>query len=895
MAAYEAKDYPKAQSELTKASALDADLGWGSRRRLSSVLSKVEETLAELNQAYEDAEAALGAKSYEQARELLLDIQAEGIQIGKDVDGLLAKVEKAMADREEAMRKKADGLLSSAAELAEKGDFGSAEAKLAEVRELADYLTAEHRGKLDDLSGARLRKAQGHYEAGMAAYDAKNYLKAQAELGEAAGLEADLGRSQNRRLTRALADVSDTIERLGGLYREAMAACDAEDFARMAGLLEQIRRTNIAFRESGLAEAEAKMVQGRKGLAERLSAKAGALEKQAAKLRDLQNAIRGKWLEVSTAWEGEEYTAAKSHLEEISKLLAQEDMADLEALDGIRASAGAFLGVVDRQIEIIGKLAGAQKLLGSDLTQAEKLVYEARTLSEQDTKLAFTPSQERMFQKVVEASEARYGPERALIRAQYRRLRQLAVRYRNLGQVAKAKDFIQLVLDAGPGMVREEEVALARKELNGIDIDRALQGVEADKLQATFEGAGERLEAGDVAESIDIARLALAGALEKGLAAGAVEEIGKKTAAFLEQEVATAMTSSRADLAAAVGGKLPVAQALIKERLAAAAAMAEPSAEQAQEVYDLAQKFDAHVRAGRLKEATDAQVRLAVAKARLEAQRGQYETAAQLLNAAPVADASEDVVSDCYKPLAGTMAAFAAVAEQLKAVETALVAHDLEKAVAALSEAGRAGVEADFLQIRMEVLVALVEPVRQAVADEKALKARLDGALRTAKAALKHIEDRQQAWQAYFDAVKSFLQDIEEGRKALTKAAGSPNLLDFEKKNITTAIGEAVEPIVGDAQEALDLAQMACRAGYYIRADQLLDEASKMSGLTLSAKARRRLAALRKTVEQKEAEAQKLLDEAREMMKRGDRQRVADLLDRLKMDYKHTRVYAGNM
>ena len=280
LAAYKAKDYVTAQEHLKKAEALKDGLTGRDARKLSSTLNRIASAVKGLRERFSEGERLFKSKQYEPARTVLSGIRDEGVafdpKVSQNIDTYLAEIDKKLAERE-AEAKKA---FATVERLIGEKKLKEAETALASVRKAhaKDPAVLEHaeqyslrieeaaRQEAERLGQQKRNAALKSFEAGMAAYENRNYVAAKSHLDKVTAAKADLGWWKNRRLRKTLKVVNSTLQNLQETYERAEALFRAEKY-------ESAKMDFSEILESGI-ECDPNIIQGAKEYLTQIAQKA---------------------------------------------------------------------------------------------------------------------------------------------------------------------------------------------------------------------------------------------------------------------------------------------------------------------------------------------------------------------------------------------------------------------------------------------------------------------------------------------------------------------------------------------------------------------------------------------------------------------------------------------
>jgi len=807
MSAYEKKDYARAKKLLDKVAASGVSLGWLDNRRLRKTRERVDEALKKLRSDYERAVELAKAGKLAEAEKLLVEIRDSGITFGADEEGaallgeVRAKIEQQQRQESAERAKAAAALLAEAAGLSQKGDYAGAVAKLDALKPLEKFLSPEQRDQA------------------------------------------------------------------------------------------------AALREATTAAAEAQSLRRQQEEAERLA-------QQAAELVETRKAVMSKVQAAETAWQQGQFEKARELFTQADQALSKLDLSRLPALQDAARTVRQRLAVVDARIELAASVREAARLASADLLAAEKKVAEIRQ-SAARRGLQLSESENRVLDGILAQVDRKYGPVRRLRSQVIQSLLQKSQSYAAAGEWAKAAATVELLEQVGRGVLNKDALGQASRELAAAKAHLREQQATLASLDEQVKQARASVRQGRPATALETISLVLDAAARQRLAGPKPVELLKSCVELLEKDIQPALKDAAPDMGVLVDAALARAQVELARRLSTyylennSPELAEPYLEklaegkggasryagwakqvlggieqlkaaaekqrllavkdEAQEVYELATKLRDLAGSGALakaeavrKQLADARLRLAAAKALAAVRRGAYTEADALLKQAPLQDASRAAVSDHYQPVAAKLKKLGQAAANLQAAQDAMAKHDLQAALERLQAAQQAGIdampEAAPLVMKKEALATIVDSAREALATYQEMQSKASAALQNARARLQQLNAREEAWQAYFAAIKAFLLDQPDAVARLQTVLGrSAALRDWE---------------VADARAAL-----------------------KALGPAAPAPA----------VAQDEQKARDLYEEAVRAYEAGNAERVRVLLNELKTKYAHTKVYREHL
>lgn len=857
VAQYENGQLLEAQKTLGQAETMQDDLGWGARRRLRSTLKKVTKELDSAQIDYEKGKAAFDAGEMELARKHLEPIKGH-VALTADqrtsVDDMLGKIaqadEKIEADREAAV---------------------------------------------------------AHYEAGMAAYKTGDYIAAIPELEAAQAVSASLDKRDARRLADALEDARKTVEGLMAIWNEALAAEQAGDLQVASDKLAVLAKTDVAFMEGAAEKVAQKMTDVEtklavKGAAEarKMLEEAQARAARAAAVREVQQQISDSWDAFMADWKAEAFKDAKEDLNRTATLLNDELVKDLAALDGTRAKVNAYSAAIDDKIAIAETLASAVDLMETDLKRADEMARSAQLAAEVDGPrglLSLTSRQEAQVQAITAAADRKFGTSRGLRRPQYDRALNLASLYLEGGRLSKAEKMAQLVATADIALTTNRERAVAGDIMDAAKARADEQKVDLALILGSFDSAAKALEERRFEDALSITSQALPTAnSEAHLDVPHLMTVANKVVSFLTTDFANALAAARTDTAGVAKGALAAAQNAAADQRARISVAGAPSRDEVADLSALADKLEAATRAGDLAAATRLQADYYARQAAIDLRMGKLQDALKALTETD--EATGQAITENHGRVLETAQALAAAEEKLDEVVADLEAGNLEDAVAKLQAVAPAARTSRYIEVRAEALQAVVEPVRMFLAERRALDAKVEAEVEKAKASLANLQDREAAWAAYYEGLRTFLtDDVEQGRKALVEVTGEhkTGLISKEIAHIDDLLGRAKEPVLAAVDAKLDAASKSIAMRHYVTASMLLDEAEEMEGMGMSPRRMDRLHDLRRAVANAEENAGALYEKAIEARDDNDPAEVARILGELKSQYKHTRVVQSNL
>lgn len=967
--------------------ALDAiektGIAFGMADRVEELSGKVNKVLEEQAvQLLTKARGLVEQQQFEEAEAALAGLRPLAGRLNeeqrKEMDGLQAAVEKvtgvaigiAPEQKAEEARKyydlglaahkardyaQAQDYLDKAAEMDVSLGFW-ANRKLRSVRSEVSTTLQQLRADLERgkqlADGGRLAEAQ-HVLQGV---KDEGINIGQAQMEELANLLARTGEAlaakQQEQIEQARKEATALLERARTCAaqgdRDGAAAAVAE-LAPLAGSLSEDQQAEAArLRASVAGSADVTRVQAQMQKANQLTA-------EADKLLSVRRDALLKVLASDKAKGEGNLDAARTQLLDARRLLEGVDLTTSPAMGDIAREISDRLALVEGQTKerdrlaavgqkLGGLMAEAQKLVASDLLAAEKKVLEAGDLAARE---GATLTSELLHVKdaVLQAVEARYGPERRLRPEQYGRLVGLAEDYANSGEYAKANAILGLVKEAPADMVTADYRNQAVARMNVYDLEIARQEKDARQAEAVFEQCRADLQ--QQRPEAALARLQSVVNLtrESSLAADRRIEMLKRVVTMLDGELGKAVAEAFPDLRKSLDGQRAAAEVKLAgelskfyvgsgspelaapylEKLAAAggqdAAWAKAQlgavadqkgaaekarlldvADEAARVLQLAEKLNELARTGQMADAeaaqrqlADARVALQVKKAQAAIARGAYTDATALLADAPISQASPAVLAKLYEPVRQQLDSLKAAALRLKAADEALASYDVAAAHEQLAAVGQQGLEAGPLRLKLESLAGIVDATVGLQEGQNVLRAKEQSVRQAAQQLLAALQGRQEAWQRYSAALVAFLAGQEGGAAALQQVLAQPTgLTQAEVAAVRPAVQVLAagkgQPAAPDLQQALGAAAQAFDAGDYIAAADRLARLRAMPGYEADEQVGRQAAALAAQVQQKEGQAERLYAEAVQAYRAGDTEAVTALTKELQQ-YRNTRAY----
>jgi len=756
-----------------------------------------------------------------------------------------------------------------------------------------------------------LGELQAAYESGKAAYENGDFARAKAQLGKVAANRVSLG-----------ADVDQEVAQL-------------------------------------LASAEAEAVQQQAAQVLDYEAAVKALTEKADAMIATRAQIEAKMAEADEAIGANDLQTAKERLAEVLKLIATPEATELRDVGAMADKVARQMAWVDGELakdaqeqrvreQIADMVNQAGALAQDDPLAAEAMVTQARSFAAAQG-IGLTDEQMRVCDQVTVAITEKFGSELSLRRREYGQLVEMADMYAQGGEPAKGQKMVGLVLSAPARMVPQAQQQEAQGKVGVLEALAQEQRTAADRMVQWLDGAKEAVAAGRVQEAMDTLERGLAKADEENMRGAALVKVLSKGAEVLKNDVQPAVTGVSpgarqiVDQALAAAG-VEAAYARAKYYLeknnpelaegyletvatddAATPAYAEWAKAQLEGIeqvkalapqarmreiqrdlerlHALAQEVVELAREGRLskvqsarKNLADARTELELTKARLALERGDLDAAAKLLAAIPAESMSESCVKNSYEPLVAQVEALGAAEAKLQALEGALGQYDFEAASRLLPEASVGGAGSAPLVAWRNALARVLDEARTAQEPAERMAARAARLLADYRNALSAATVREDAWQAYYDAVKTLLEGkAEEALQKLSAAAGaSGGLLAAESDNarkLVATLSAGRTKALGMAEAVLANAQSSYARGAYIQADGFLRELRGMPEFAMDTRLQAAAKRLAEKLAQKEAEAADLYEQAVAARRAEDAATVGSLVRKLKMEYSNTKTY----
>ena len=762
----------------------------------------------------------------------------------------------------------------------------------------------------------------------MKAYDAKDYLgaKKNLEIARDSGLSFGFLGLGTRKMRNALADVNDTLARLQTAYKSGKSAYDAGDFETAQKDLTSVTQSGISLGKDTDADIKtmlggigSKVTAQRAAKAQQQNAAAAQKAEQAKMLIEeanallaAQNTVQAKVAAADKAMAANDLAAARKNLTDAQDILKDPKVAGTKPMAAIPGQISTKLAAVD-------KAEAAQKRMAEAKDQLAKMVKDADALTKTDVlaaeqkavdaaqfaqtqKLTLTSQQAMALDGVKLAVDQKYGVQRQLRRTEYGKLDQMGKMYADAGQYGAAAQLYSMLADGDATMVTKmaKDMAAAKaadaQHMADQQKQKAADLVAAfDKARQTLKDAG--LDAGLKARQ-DIIRQAKDAKLNTDQAVIAVNEADL---AFLNKDVIQALADAAKNLAGASDKQLADARDKVKAAQQMAAKAPAPGQSSQPASLDLAQKLHTAVvngdaaQVGALKQQmADVSLTTESQKAAAALNQGDYDGAKKILDAAPVADASQSVKQSAYEPVRGQLDASMAAQQQLNAIDDALAAHDFAKAAQTMQQLQGVKLPA-LLDARLSALGAVLNAARNAQSKLDTLAALNEQGIAAVRQTLAARKDRQVAWTAYVDALKAlFGANAEDAAKALAAAADKPGLTPAESQNVSeleAGLASAGSAVQAETEQMLTRAEDLCAAGDTMGAAQGLANVKASSAYENGAAVKQRADALDKKIQVKEQQAQTLYAQAVTAYKAGDTQEVRRLMGELKANYSKTQAY----
>ncbi len=783
--------------------------------------------------------------------------------------------------------------------------------------------------------------ARAAYDAGMKAYDEKDYLTASKELQAAKDSGVDFGGffgSRNRKLRSRLTEVDEALNKLQTAYKSAKQAYDNGDFMTAQKYLASVTERGISLgkqtdadvrkmtadidqkiaaqRAAQKQKEEARAMAARKEAAEkarRMEAEAQKLAAQAEALLKDQKSVQDNMAAADKAMAAGDMETAKKDLMAAQKTLQDPKVAAMKPLAGASAAITAKLATIEKamaekkrmeaaQATLAKMVKDAQALSKTDLASAETKAQDAQAYAKAQG-VSLTGQQSMVLAGVLQAAEQKFGLMRRLRRQEYAALAGLAKAKAAGGHYAKAAQLDDLVAKADPSLADAPTRAQAAKDAAADQKKADAQKQKATELAAGFAKARQALRSQGLEAGLKVRQDLIHQARQANLSTDqAVSILSHADLAFLDKDVRQAVADASKALAASSDKVLAQARARIKAAQGGQAAMPLDQRAEIQRIYNLAQAYNKAVMEGDTARIASAKQQWADATVKKDArtalhalQQGEVEAATKTLDDTPAADASEAVRKDVYEPAKAQLQAARAAQENLSAAEAALAAHDFAKADKALKAANAAQKLPAALQTKLNALAAVLNDVRGAQGTLNGYSSANNQAVASVKASLDSIKQRDAAWKAYTGAVKVLLTGSkEDAAKALGDVTGTPGLTVAERDNINrmvAGLSASGSMAKGMAQQMLATAQSLYNAGDYAGAAQALANVKASPAYGTEAALQQSTQALEQSIQAKEQEADKLYAQAVAAYKAGDKAEVGRLMAQLKSGYSHTKFY----
>ncbi|MFO7956979.1 MAG: hypothetical protein R6X33_07740 [Candidatus Brocadiia bacterium] len=544
-------------------------------------------------------------------------------------------------------------------------------------------------------------------------------------------------------------------------------------------------------------------------------------------------------------------------------------------------------------------------------------------------------------------TEAAAGPKPEVRREQCGKLLAMSDRYETAGEFEKAVEVLSLVQQAPPGLAPEQLRSRASEKLEVLAHRVKEQKREADRIISMFQRPRRLLEEGNVEAAretyeqvIEEARMAnLTGEAAVSVFAEAHQVLQQDFASALRreapdytQEARRMLEQARDNLATSLSrmyleagnpeGAEPHLRRVAERASGETASWAEQkleeldqvkerareerlqqTADQIQRAYELARKYTALAREGRLDAAArtaqklaDARVELAAQKASLALDRWAWEEAGHLLDGAPAAAATAALVENNITPLRRRLQTATSAAGNLKAAEQAIGEGNFQKASGLLEAAWELKPLPEPLALRLETLAGVLEPVRRARAREMEQRNWRRTGLRSVEEKLAQLEQREQGWEDYLAILRGVVAgELEEAREELSVLLSQPAGLEEAEvahaRSLFAGLAEDPEAARAAAQERLQEARELLEDGRYVEAAEALKALRGMEGHSLVQGIRRRTGKLEAEVREAEARAEQLYRAAVQARENNEVERLKDILEELNSSYRHTRIF----
>jgi hypothetical protein len=605
----------------------------------------------------------------------------------------------------------------------------------------------------------------------------------------------------------------------------------------------------------------------------------------------------------------------------VSRHLAAVDLkvAEQKRLEEARAKVGDML----RQ---------ARELAQADLLAAESKIAEMEAVARAEG-VRLSAEQAASARSILAMVDAEYGVGRRLQNDVPARLGASGERYEAGGEYGKALKVYEFA--AAEGMeAAEDRIAPAR----GMS---AQQARAAQDILGVLAGADEDLKQGRIEEALATVRNAMTLAREQGLPGPHMATVLGKCKVWLEEDMPRAIEAERPaiqrtaesllatarddmamalavfylanhspDLAepyltrlaegspydAAYGARARELLERIDERkeVAEAARILEVKPE-TERALELAKELERVVSTGDLEDAKRAReelerarVELATARARQALKRGAYMEAVEIAGGLP------------GMPLSGSINRLAGTAARLQRAEQAIPQAEFGKAGTLLAQADTSGPEAAALQIKKNALAAVLDGIQEKAAQQQRFASMKEALLSDIQDGLVTSRLREDAWAAYFGAMKSIAAgETQQGASALRDVRGSSpaGLRDFELDHaqyVLATLSPQDAPGAAQATRMLAEAQECFDARDYVTAAALLDGVRATGRFAGDAEFRQDVVSLETAIAAEESTAAELYAEALKAREEDDKARVGEIVLRLRREYGKTKFYAAH-
>ena len=636
----------------------------------------------------------------------------------------------------------------------------AAEAKAAEQKAAEQKATemkaAEMKAKQD--AAKKEADARAAYDAGMKAYDARDFLAAKKDLQAAKDSGVDFGGffgSRNRKLRNCLTEVDETLNKLQTAYKAGKDAYAAGDFAAAQKYLASVTESGISLgkqtdddvkkmtadidqkvaaqraAEQQKKAAAALAAQQREAeQAQRMAAEAQKLAAEAEALLKDQKSVQDNMAAADQAMAAGDMETAKKDLTAAQQTLQNPKVAAMKPLAGAGAAITAKLAAVNKAIaekqrmeaarDSLAKMVqDAQDLSKTDLAAAETKAQDAQAYAKAQG-VALTGQQSMVLAGVLQAAEQKFGLQRRLRREEYAALAAMGKSSAAAGQYAEAAQLDKMVAQADASLADSAMRDQAAKDAAAAQKLADDQKQKATALAADFAKARQALASQGLEAALKARQDVIHQARDAKLSTDeAVAILNQADLAFLDKDVRQAIAAASKTLAASSDKMLVQARAQIKAAQQAQAAEPLDQKAQIQQLYNLAQAYhsaamqgDAAKTEAARRQWADAQVKVDAGKAVHALQQADFDGAKKALDDAPAAEASEAVRKDVYEPAKAQLDAALAV-PGTDAAEDALAAHDFAKATEALKNAQGPKLP-EMQQARINGLAGVLNGVRDA-------------------------------------------------------------------------------------------------------------------------------------------------------------------------------------